>query len=170
MKTFYVGTGMCVGAALGLITLNLTGAPKLLMIALLPVLLTGFGLQMVAMWKMRPSVVMPQGYTPSKKPKKSAFDGPRVLGLFFALLGSIGAVAVGIYVTHNGAYLWALILVALIVQQVSTTEAEYSMKPAMLGMVMGLLCAGLGVVVWYVKDANYLWAMLLIGLLTDAIM
>lgn len=170
MKTFLTGTALCIVAALVVVTVMLMDLPKAWVIAAIPVLFAGFGLQLLALWKIRPSSMLDNTVqTPNKKRGMRKFDGPRVIGLILALLGSIGAVAVGIYITHDANYLWSLILVGIVVEQIATTGAEYTWKPAVLGLVMGLLCVGLGAVIWYVKDANYLWALILIGLLTDTI-
>lgn len=101
--------------------------------------------------------------------QQNALDLPLVLGLILAVFGGVAVIGIAIVVTGNAQYLLALILLAWGVERVRDTSREYVWKPTVLGLVMGLLYVGLGAIVYFVKDGNYLWAMVLINWLTDSI-
>lgn len=104
-----------------------------------------------------------------RKKKAKPIDAPRVIGVILALIGGLVAIGIAIYISHDADYLWAIVLLALIAERVKDTESEYEWKPAVLGAVMSLLCLALGAVIYYTNGPLYLWAMVLIGLLTDSI-
>src|SRR3989344_817548 len=103
MKLYLVGTVLCITAAAIAVAVGLMDLPKVWIIAAIPVLFTGFGVQMLALWQNRPSVALVASVAQAQSKKRGVrkFDEPRVIGLILALLGSIGAVAVGIYITHD---------------------------------------------------------------------
>lgn len=90
-------------------------------------------------------------------------------GIVLAILGGLVAIGLAIFVTGGAGYLWALILVAWGLERIRDTNQEYPLKPLMLGLVIGLLYAFIGLVVYFVKDGNYLWAMILVNWLADTI-
>ena len=100
---------------------------------------------------------------------KQDVDVKRTVGTILAAFGGIIAVAIGIAVTGDADYLWSLILVAMMAGQVKVAKVEYPSKPILLGTVCALLCVFVGVVVFFVKDADYLWSLILVGWLAEAI-
>ncbi|CAN5122240.1 hypothetical protein BH11PAT1_BH11PAT1_2250 [soil metagenome] len=94
---------------------------------------------------------------------------PRSLGIVLVILGGVTAVAAGVYVTHSGDPIWALILIIFLVERVRDTTIEYRWKPTLLGGVMAFLSVLIGVAVLYLKSPTPLWGLILIGLLTDAV-
>lgn len=105
----------------------------------------------------------------TKNQDQKAVDFPLVLGILLTVLGAAGAIAVCVWFTHSADPLWAIILLIFGMQRVRETDREYAWKPAVLGLVMGLAYVALGVVAYYIKDANVLWAMILVNWLADAI-
>ena len=89
MKTFLTGTALCIAAGLVGVIVSLMELPKAWLLVAIPVLLAGFGLQMFALWKVRPAT-LGNAVQPSRKRGVRKFDGPRVIGLILALLGSVG--------------------------------------------------------------------------------
>ncbi len=93
-------------------------------------------------------------------------ENQKKAGLALAILGGLVAIGLTIFVTHDAAYLWALLLLAIGLNRVrrQTKQSLY------VGAIMGLLYVAVGVVVFYVKEGAYLWAMLLVSVLADKIL
>ena len=100
---------------------------------------------------------------------KQDVDVKRTWGTLLAVVGGIIAVAIGIAVTNDADYLWSLVLVAMMAGQVKAAKAEYPSKPLLLGLVCAMLCVFVGGVVFFVKDADYLWSILLVGWVAEVI-
>ncbi|MBU0709015.1 hypothetical protein KJ596_04720 [Patescibacteria group bacterium] len=104
---------------------------------------------------------------PSKSAKSNVV--PLVIGIIITIIGASVAIGLAIWFTHSASPLWAIILLIWGIERVRFTKREYNWKPAVLGLVMGVAYALLGIVAWYVNDARVLWAMILVNWLGDAI-
>lgn len=105
----------------------------------------------------------------SRNSAQPKVDAPLVIGIIVAILGAAVAIGLAVWFSHSADPLWAIILLIWGIQRVRDTDREYGWKPAVLGLVMGVAYAILGIVAYYINDANVLWAMILVNWLGDAI-
>ncbi len=98
-----------------------------------------------------------------------ATEVPRIVGFLLAILGGFLAIGIAIGVTHNSDPLWAIILLIWGLERVKSAGSEYRWKPTVLGLVLALGYVGLGIVAYYLHNANVLWAMILVNWLADSI-
>ena len=101
--------------------------------------------------------------------KSNALDAPLVIGFLLAFLGGAAAIGMAVYFSHSASPLWAIILLIWGMERIRSTDREYVWKPTVLGLIIGVAYAVLGVVGWYVNEPRVLWAMILVNWLADAI-
>lgn len=94
---------------------------------------------------------------------------PKTVGVLLTILAGIIAVATGVYVSHQGGYLWSLILVALVVEEIQRGTKTNPKRPLIQGIVSAIACLGVAAAVYFLGDANYLWALVLVAFLSDSV-
>ena len=91
-------------------------------------------------------------------------DWRRAIGVLAAVFGGLAAIGICVWFTHSAGSLWAIILLMWGVQRVVAAR-----QPVLLGAVLGLCYLGLGIVGYYVKSPQVLWAMILINWIGNAL-
>ncbi len=97
------------------------------------------------------------------KPYKDNTSFARAIGVLLALIGSFIAIGAGVYVTHSGEPLWALILTLWMIQEIGGR----GWRPAFMGLVMFIATVGIAVAIYFLHSPQPLWALILVVWLSD---
>ena len=88
----------------------------------------------------------------------------KVIGMLFALLCGIVAIAVAVWIDRDAMPILAIFMVGW-----GLARSSRSNNPLLAGVVLGIAYLGLGIVIWFVKDAIWIWSMALFSFLVDNI-
>lgn len=88
--------------------------------------------------------------------------------MLLAFIGGLVAIGIAIWVTQSPSPLWAIILLMWGLERVQVArKGSFRYRPTLLGIVLGIAYLGLGAVVYYLKDSDPLWVMILVNWLAE---
>ena len=92
----------------------------------------------------------------------------RTVGVVLAAIAGLIAVAVAILVSHEGTYLWGIILVCFVVEEIQRGSKKSPNLSLAQGIISAIGCLCVAAVIYFLNGPSYLWAMLLVALFSSS--
>jgi hypothetical protein len=86
----------------------------------------------------------------------------KMIGMLLALIGGLVATGTAVYISHDGVYLWSLILVAITLAPAAYADFS-SFMCVVIGLTTGVLSTCVAAAIYYLGAPNCIWALVLVA-------